>query len=185
MYVYVKPSAAQLPHCSWLYHTHTHTCRRYMYPSMQSHNGICIPGRPDTGKRPVRTGIGQIQPAVHGRRACTVCVPLQSICVPFQSILGPLWQQNPVVEAVPIRTEMVRKWTEAVQKRCKHGVRLQQAESVLCPCVQAIFPVWVLYIISQMNITVLAWLYAPLAYTPPPTPLKWSVVQTRSYDRVV
>ena len=47
----------------------------------------------------------------------------------------------PVVEAVPIRTETVRKRTEAVRKWCKHSVRLQQAESVLCPCVRAIFPV--------------------------------------------
>ena len=47
--------------------------------------------------------------------------------------------RNPVVEVVPIRTERVRKRTEAVRKRCKHGVRLQQAESVICPCVRAIF----------------------------------------------
>ena len=50
-----------------------------------------------TGKWPIRTGIGRTQPAVDGRRACTVCVPLQSVCVPlqsvcvlFQSVLGPL-----------------------------------------------------------------------------------------------
>ena len=48
---------------------------------------------------------------------------------------------NPVVEAVPIRTETVRKRTETVRKRCKHGVHLHQAESVLYPCVRGIFPV--------------------------------------------
>ena len=88
------------------------------------------------GKWPVHTGIGRTQPAVDGRRPCTVCVPLQSVCIPFQSVLG----RNPVVEAVPIQTETVCKWTEAVRKRCKDGVRLQQAESVLCLCVWAIFP---------------------------------------------
>ena len=44
------------------------------------------------GKWPVRTGIGQAQPAIDGHHACTICIPLQSICVPFQSILGPLRQ---------------------------------------------------------------------------------------------
>ena len=36
---------------------------------------------------------------------------------------------------------MVLIQTETVRKRCKYGVRLEQAESVLCPCVQAIFSV--------------------------------------------
>ena len=50
-----------------------------------------------------------------------------------------------VIEAVPIRTETLCKRTEAVHKWCKDGVRLQQAESVLCPCVRAIFPVYIHY----------------------------------------
>ena len=73
-------------------------------------------------ENPVRTGIGRTQPAVDGRRTCTIC-------------------GISVVEVVPIRTETVRRRTEAVRKRCKYGVRLQQAESVLCPCVRAIFHV--------------------------------------------
>ena len=50
--------------------------------------------RATQGKWPVRTGIGRTQPAVEGRHACTVCVPLQSVCVPFQSVLGPLRQRD-------------------------------------------------------------------------------------------
>ena len=66
---------------------------------------------------------------------------------PFAYRFSPYWDRFnkgiSVVEAVPIRTETVRKWTEVVRKRCKHGVHLQQAESVLCLCIQAIFPVCV------------------------------------------
>ena len=72
-------------------------------------------------------GIGQMQPAVDGR--------------------------NPVVEAVPVRTEKVRKQTEAVHKRCKYGVHLQQAESVLCPCIRAIFPVHPVLGVKYLAIT--------------------------------
>ena len=84
------------------------------------------------------------------RRTCTVCVPLQSICIPlqsvcipFQSVLGPLRQRDfRCRSGLPIRTETVHKRTEAVCKRCKYGVCLQQAESVLCLCVRAVFPVF-------------------------------------------
>ena len=76
------------------------------------------------GKRPVRTGIGRTQPAVDGRRDCTVCVPLS----PFEYYFSPYWDRFDngisVVEAVPIRTETV----------CR-------LSPVLCPCVRAIFPV--------------------------------------------
>ena len=38
-----------------------------------------VPTSSTQGKWPVRTGIGRTQPAVDGCRACTVCVPLQSV----------------------------------------------------------------------------------------------------------
>ena len=65
-------------------------------------------------------------PALDGRRTCTVCVP-------FQSVLRTHRGYVPVVK--------VSKRTEMVCNRCKYGIRLEHAGSVLCPCVRAIFPV--------------------------------------------
>ena len=79
------------------------------------------------GKWLVRTGIGRTQPALDRRRTCTVCALFQSVCVLFQSVLGTLWQWEHSLNVFPIRTEMVRKWTETVRKRCKYGIRLARA----------------------------------------------------------
>ena len=73
-------------------------------------------------------GIGWTQPALDGRRTCTICVP-------FQSVLGTHQGYVLVANMFPIRTEMVRKCL----KQCKYGIRLEQARSVLCLCVRAIF----------------------------------------------
>ena len=106
------------------------------------------------GKWPVRTGIGRTQPAIDGRCTCTVCVPFQSVCVPLQSVLGTHRGYVPVVKVVPIRNETVRK-------RCKYGVRLEQAGSVLYPCVRAMLPV----IVADQHLYMLATIMHVYNYT--------------------
>ena len=96
---------------------------------------------PTQGKWPVHMGIGRTQLAVTG----CLLAPFVYRFSPFAYHFSPYWDHfdngNAVVEAVPIRTETVRKRTKAVGKRCMYSVRLQQAEYVLCPCVWSIFPV--------------------------------------------
>ena len=83
---------------------------------------MCKAAHSTQGKWPVRTGIGWTQPALDGRRTCTVCVSFQSVCVLFQSVLGSHRVYIPVVKVVPVLTEIVRKQTEMVCKWCNASI---------------------------------------------------------------
>ena len=98
-------------------------------------------------------------PASHtGKMAGTLGHRMDPACsrwTPHLHVLGPHRDFVPIVKVVPIRMEMVHKWTETVHKWRKYGIRLDQAGSVLCLCVRAIFPVSLL-----ANILVVAIVYS-------------------------
>ena len=75
-------------------------------------------------------------------RTASVRLRTVSVRIGTTSTTGFPLSKISIVEVVPLRTETVCKRTEAVCKQCKYGIRLQQAQSVLCPCVRGIFPVY-------------------------------------------